>query len=162
ESAIGQARIAVMRSYTSQGHRVPRRALPLRPMMQIAASSTSARDRTERACIMANNPSPLPAWASWRAAIGARRPCDVQAGRRPIGARLVALVLRPTTPPLWLGLALAVSLIVVETLVVDLLKRLAPANACGMVYLLGVLVISIGWGFGLAAVTALVSAAAFV
>ena len=111
---------------------------------------------------MEHNPSPLPTWASLRAAIGARRPSDVQAGLLPIRARLVALMVRPTPPPLWLGLVLAVSLIVAETLVVDLLKRVTPANACGMLYLLGVLVISIGWGFGLAAVMTLASAVAFV
>jgi signal transduction histidine kinase len=71
-------------------------------------------------------------------------------------------MLRPTTPRLWLGLVVAASLIVVQTLLVYALKRFAPESACGLIYLLGVLVISIGWGFGLAAVMSLASAVAFI
>jgi signal transduction histidine kinase len=111
---------------------------------------------------MKHNPSALPAWASLRAATWARHTSDVQAGPPPIRARLVAFMLRPTTPRLWLGVVVAASLIVVETLLVYLLKRFAPENTCGILYLLGVLVISIGWGFGLAAAMSLASAFAFI
>jgi PAS domain S-box-containing protein len=53
-------------------------------------------------------------------------------------------------------------LIAAETVVVYLLTVIAPVNACGMVYMLGVLLVSIVWGFGLAVMTSLASALAFV
>jgi PAS domain S-box-containing protein len=80
---------------------------------------------------------------------------------RPIRARLVSALLRPTAPSRALGLVFAGVLIAVETLLVCLLKRVAPMDAFGVVYLLGVLVIAMRWGFGLAAVTSVVSAFAF-
>ena len=57
--------------------------------------------------------------------------------------RLLSLLLLSTPPPLALGLVFAASLIVVETLLVSLLKQIAPENAQGIVYLLGIIVISI-------------------
>jgi len=47
---------------------------------------------------------------------------------------------------------------VAETLVLYPLKQLAPVNALGVVYLLGVMVVAIGWGCWLAAVTSVASA----
>jgi signal transduction histidine kinase len=76
-------------------------------------------------------------------------------------ARLITLLLRPEIPPLWLGLVVAASFIVAETGLVILLKHVAPGAAFGVVYLLGVLVVSTVWGFGLAAATSVVSAVAF-
>ncbi|BCI53532.1 hypothetical protein NIIDNTM18_28100 [Mycolicibacterium litorale] len=76
--------------------------------------------------------------------------------------RLLRLLLRPTAPPLWLGVAVAVGFIGVETLLVFQLKRVAPENAFGAVFLLGVLVVSAGWGFGLAIATSLASALVYV
>jgi signal transduction histidine kinase len=76
-------------------------------------------------------------------------------------ARLVSLLLRPTAPSLALGLVVAVVLIVAESVLVYLLKQVAPANLFGVVYLLGVLVVSIGWGFGLATLMSVASAVAF-
>jgi signal transduction histidine kinase len=73
----------------------------------------------------------------------------------------MSLLVRPTPPPLWRGLVTAVGVIGAETLVVILLKHFAPTMAFGTVYLLGVLLIGTVWGFGLAAITALVSAVAF-
>jgi signal transduction histidine kinase len=70
------------------------------------------------------------------------------------------LLVRPS-PPLWLGIVVAAVLIVAETLLVRLLGRVAPHNTFGALYLLGVLVISAGWGIGLAVVTTLVSAAVY-
>jgi signal transduction histidine kinase len=55
----------------------------------------------------------------------------------------------------------AATLIAAETLLVYLLKQVAPGMAFGVVYLLGVLVISTGWGFGLAVTTSVASALAF-
>jgi signal transduction histidine kinase len=82
-------------------------------------------------------------------------------GPIPIIARLGSLLLRPAAPPLALGLVVAASILMTETLLVYLLKHLAPGNLFGMVYLLGVLVISTGWGFGLASIMSLASAVAF-
>jgi len=75
--------------------------------------------------------------------------------------RLVAAVLRPTSPPLTWGLAVATTLIAVEILVVHLLSRVAPDSAFGAVFLFGVLVVSAGWGFRLAVATSVASAAAY-
>jgi signal transduction histidine kinase len=87
---------------------------------------------------------------------------QVEKGRpeRP-GGRIVSLLVRPTPPPFWLGLVAAAALIGVETAVVVVLKHFAPTMAFGTVYLLGVLLVGMAWGFGLAAITALVSAVAF-
>ena len=71
------------------------------------------------------------------------------------------LLVRPTPPPLWQGFIAAAALIGVETAVVVVLKHFAPTMAFGTVYLLGVLLVGMAWGFGLAAITALVSAVAF-
>jgi signal transduction histidine kinase len=75
-------------------------------------------------------------------------------------ARLVLPLLRPTAPPLALGLVVAASLVAAETLALYPLKRVTSAEALGVVYLLGVLVVAIGWGFWLAAATTLASALA--
>lgn len=78
---------------------------------------------------------------------------------RPNG--VLTLVLRPSTPPLACGIALAGALVVLEILIVLLLKRIAPENAFGAVFLFGVLVISAVSGFGLAVATSVTSAAAY-
>src|SRR5258705_7801789 len=77
-----------------------------------------------------------------------------------IGARSLSL-LPPTPRPLGLGVAVAVAFVVAETLVLYPLERLAFETALVVVYLLGVVVIAIGWGFWLAAATSLASALAF-
>jgi signal transduction histidine kinase len=61
----------------------------------------------------------------------------------------------------WLGLVVAASFIVVESVVVLLLKQVAPGDAFGVAYLVGVLVVSTMWGFGLSATTSVASAVAF-
>ena len=76
--------------------------------------------------------------------------------------RFLALVVRPTAPPLWLGVLVAAGFIAAELVLVEQLKRVAPENAFGAVFLLGVLVVSAGWGFGLAVATSLASAAVYV
>ncbi|BBY15805.1 sensor histidine kinase [Mycolicibacterium litorale] len=76
--------------------------------------------------------------------------------------RLLRLLLRPTAPPLWLGVVVAIAFIVFETFLVFQLKRVAPENAFGAVFLLGVLVVSAGWGFRLAVATSLASALVYV
>ena len=72
---------------------------------------------------------------------------------RSLRARSMSLVVRPTTPPLWLGVVVAACLIARETLLVHLLKQIAPENAFGLLFMLGVLVVSARWGFGLAVMT---------
>ena len=51
----------------------------------------------------------------------------------------------PPGRPLWLGIVVAAVLIVSETVLVRVLASVEPHNTFGMVYLLGVLVISAGW-----------------
>jgi signal transduction histidine kinase len=82
-------------------------------------------------------------------------------GRERLGGRVVSLMVRPTPPPLWLGVVSAVALIGIEAVVVVLLKHWTADMAFGTVFLLGVLLVGTVWGFGLAAFTALISAIAF-
>jgi signal transduction histidine kinase len=63
---------------------------------------------------------------------------------------LLSVLLRPTAPPLTVGIMVAASFIVAETLLVSLLMKIVPEMAFGVIFLLGVLVVSAGWGFGLA------------
>ena len=77
------------------------------------------------------------------------------------GGRVLSMLVRPTAPPRWLGLVVAAVAILVETLMVVVLRTLAPMDTFGVVYLLGALVVAIGWGTGLAAVTSVVSALAW-
>jgi signal transduction histidine kinase len=79
-----------------------------------------------------------------------------------MGARLMSLLVRPTAPTLWLGIAVATSFVVAETLLVRLLMHVAPGNTYGAIYLLGVLVVSGLWGFGLAVTTTVASTLAYV
>ncbi|MCW2650505.1 MAG: histidine kinase,GAF protein [Mycobacterium sp.] len=74
---------------------------------------------------------------------------------------LMSLALRPTTPSRRQGLVVGASLIVAETVLVYLLKLVAPGNAFGVIFLLGVLVVSAGWGFTPAVTAAVGSALAF-
>jgi signal transduction histidine kinase len=78
-----------------------------------------------------------------------------------MGGRVLSVLVRPTAPPMWLGLLVAAAAICAETLFVVVLRTLAPMDTFGVVYLLGALVVAIGWGTGLAAVTSVVSALAW-
>jgi signal transduction histidine kinase len=71
-----------------------------------------------------------------------------------------SLLLRPS-PPLWVGIIVAAVLILAETMLVELLGQVGPRMIFGAVYLLGVLVISFGWGIGLSLTTTLISAAVY-
>ena len=75
----------------------------------------------------------------------------------PAGARLLTLFLAPTARPLGWGIVVAVGFIVAETIAVVHLSHVAPENAFGAIFLLGVLVVSAGWNFGLALATTVVS-----
>jgi signal transduction histidine kinase len=111
---------------------------------------------------MTRRSTQTPGWPSSRPAVSSLGPHAAPEVRpSPVWARPVALLLRVTRPPTWLGLVVAASFIVVESVVVLLLKQVAPRDAFGVVYLAGVLVVSTMWGFGLSAATSLASAVAF-
>jgi K+-sensing histidine kinase KdpD len=80
---------------------------------------------------------------------------------RSIRARGLSLVMSPTSRPLRWGIVVAIALIVVETLLAYPLRHVAPEMSLGVVYLLGVLVVSLVWGLPLGALTAVLSTAAF-
>ncbi len=84
-----------------------------------------------------------------------------EAGELETRPRVVSWFLRPKSPPVWLGILLAATLIALETLLVFALERWAPDHAFGALFLLGVLVISAGWGFRLAVSTTLASAVVY-
>ena len=104
----------------------------------------------------------------------ARLPGSDETSGRPLGNRIadaglrlrvmrptvVSLMMRPTAPPIWLGIAVAASLIVVETFAVVYLKRLT-GQPFGTLYMIDVLVVSTIWGFGLSAITSLFTALAY-
>jgi len=71
---------------------------------------------------------------------------------------LRTLVLRPTPPPIAIGIVFAIVAIALETLVVRLLELKAPGEAFEPVYLFGVVVVSAVWALGLAVATSLASA----
>jgi len=75
---------------------------------------------------------------------------------------LFARVVRATAPPLWLGVVVAAAFIGAEAALVRWLHTLAPQNAYGALFLLGVLVVSAAWDFGLAAGTSVASAWTYV
>lgn len=81
---------------------------------------------------------------------------------RSLLSRFLTHIVRPTARPLGWGVLVAAGFIAAETLLVLVLKRVAPENAFGAIFLLGVLVISAGWGFGLAVATSVASALVYV
>ena len=103
--------------------------------------------------------SRLPGWM--QGGTDARSATDAEAEPTPMRARVLSLVLRPITPPPALGVAVAAALIAAESLVVYLLMQVVSGNLFGIVFLLGVLVVSLGWGFRLGTMTALASAVVY-
>ncbi|MDT5012656.1 MAG: hypothetical protein QOH57_4273 [Mycobacterium sp.] len=69
----------------------------------------------------------------------------------------MSLLVRPTAPPLWLGIVVAASVLVVETVVVQQLMRLTPENTFGAIFFLGILLVSARWEYGLAVTMTLAS-----
>jgi PAS domain S-box-containing protein len=87
---------------------------------------------------------------------------DAGFGSRTMRSRVLALLTRPEAPSLVLGIAVAASFIVVETLVVCSLNVVTGTTGrFGTLFLLGVLVISMVWGFGLSMTMSAASAIAF-
>jgi two-component system sensor histidine kinase KdpD len=64
-------------------------------------------------------------------------------------------------PPIWLGLLATIAAVAVGTLIVYPLKSIAPVGSLGVVYLPGILLISIVWGLRLGLIASLASAIAF-
>ncbi|MFD6157391.1 GAF domain-containing protein [Nocardia sp. NPDC060256] len=93
------------------------------------------------------------------AAVAARHRTDI--APTSLRGQLVSSSLRSMSPPCWLGIVVAATLIVIESGLVYWLKQLAPGDAFGVVYLLGVLVVSTIWGLGMAIATSVASAIAF-
>ncbi|WP_231988742.1 ATP-binding protein [Mycobacterium sp. 1274761.0] len=85
-------------------------------------------------------------------------PVKAVSGQRRLSRRLLAMVVRPSAPPLWLGIIVAAAFIIAETLMVHVLREVASNTAFGALFLLGVLVVSAGWGFPIAVATSLASA----
>ncbi len=71
-------------------------------------------------------------------------------------------MLRPAAPPLALGLVVAPLLLAAETGLVYLLMRVTAGNVFGVIFLLGILVVSTVWGLRLGALTTLATAAVYV
>src|SRR5271167_2788341 len=101
----------------------------------------------------------LPGWSS--SMPGATSPRSTSVAELRPTPHVLSILVRPTAPSLVLGLVVAAALIVAETLLGYLLSRVASQEALGVVYLLGVVVIAMGWGFWLAAATAVASALVF-
>ncbi|MER7005428.1 DUF4118 domain-containing protein [Dactylosporangium sp. NPDC000555] len=70
-------------------------------------------------------------------------------------------MVRPTPPPIGVGIAVAVLLVAAETLLVYPLETLANPSSLPMIYLLGVIVVSMVWGLALGLATSLASVLAF-
>jgi signal transduction histidine kinase len=75
--------------------------------------------------------------------------------------RVLSMLMRPTSPPRVVGIVVAAALIAGETLVVYPLDQVAPPVSLGMVYLVGVLVVSSVWGLTVGVVTAVLSTAVY-
>ena len=75
--------------------------------------------------------------------------------------RYPGFLLDSEPPPLWKGLVASALAVTLCTLVIFPLKRIAPPASFGVLYMLAVLAISLGWGSALGAVTAVASALAF-
>jgi signal transduction histidine kinase len=76
-------------------------------------------------------------------------------------SRLSWLLLRPTAPSLGIGMAVAASLIVVETVVFVLFKEVTHDARFGVIFLPAVMVVSMVWGLRLGAATSVLSAIVF-
>ena len=79
----------------------------------------------------------------------------------PVRARLNALLPGGRRPPVLAGVITAVALVAACTGIVYPLKQVTSVSSLGVVYLLGVVVVSAFWGVWLGVATSLLSAAAF-
>jgi PAS domain S-box-containing protein len=101
-----------------------------------------------------------PAWTPGR--IFAGTGSDAGFGPRTTRLRVLTLLTRAKAPSLVAGIAVAASFLVVETLVVCSLNVVTGTTGrFGTLFLLGVLVVSMVWGFGLSMTMSVASAIAF-
>src|ERR1700750_2633847 len=110
--------------------------------------------------LVSQKQSPLPgrAWKPGR--IFAGRISDARVGPGAMRARLRSVLGGPAVPSLGLGILVAASFMVAETLGMLLLTQLSPQEVFGTIYLLGVVVVSTVWGLALATTTSVASAVA--
>ena len=100
------------------------------------------------------------AWKPGRASVASGSEASFR--RRNLRLRLLSIATGPRTPSLTLGVAVAGSLLVVETVAVCSLNVLTGMTGrVGTLYLLGVLIVSMVWGFGLSLAMSVASAVAF-
>jgi signal transduction histidine kinase len=92
----------------------------------------------------------------------ARDASEPPPGPTSLRTRVLRWLLRPTAPPLALGLMVAPLLLAAETGLVYLLMRATDGNIFGVIFLLGILVVSTVWGLRLGALTTLATAAVYV
>ncbi|GGG22839.1 hypothetical protein GCM10007304_40790 [Rhodococcoides trifolii] len=71
------------------------------------------------------------------------------------------MILRPSSPPAVWGVAAVCGVLAAEVLVVLALRRISPENPFGAVFLLGVLIVSAGWGIATALTMSAASAVAY-
>jgi PAS domain S-box-containing protein len=90
----------------------------------------------------------------------AERIADARLRLRVMRPSFVSLLMRPTAPPIWLGIVVAASLMVIETVAVVYLRQLT-GKPFGTLYMIDVLVVSTVWGFGLSSITSVISAMAY-
>jgi PAS domain S-box-containing protein len=108
---------------------------------------------------MTDNRSRLHGWAGMQGRVFAK---SSSAARLEPHVTRLWLLARPGARSLGLGIVVAASFLVVETLVVCSLNVLTNTTGCfATIYLLGVLVIPLLWGFGLSATMSVASAIAF-
>jgi len=83
-------------------------------------------------------------------------------GPRGMRMRLLRLLMPPRAPSLTFGIAVASTLLVGETAAVCLLNLVTGTTGnFGTLYLIGVVAVSMTWGFGLSAAMSVASAVAF-
>ncbi|WP_238005324.1 DUF4118 domain-containing protein [Dactylosporangium sp. AC04546] len=70
-------------------------------------------------------------------------------------------MVRPTPPPVVVGIAVAVVLVAAETLLIYPLKTITRGSSLAMIYLLGVVLVSMVWGLALGFATSLASVLAY-
>jgi signal transduction histidine kinase len=87
---------------------------------------------------------------------------DSPLGPMSIRMRALRLLLHPTAPPLALGLVIVPLLLAAETGLVYALMRVTGGSVFGVVFLLGILVVSTVWGLRLGALTTLASTVVYV
>src|SRR6185312_5931194 len=89
------------------------------------------------------------------------RSCSARNTLRLMGAEPGSMLIRGRRPPAALGVLVAVALVAICTGVVYPLKHVTSVASLGVVYLLGVVIVSAFWGLWLGLVTSLLSGGAF-